>query len=163
MGFDAFALWADADAIVVAGSDGSIALRMAGSSEFERIDGAPAASYGSVWAFSPNDIWAGNSEGQLARYDGSTWKTVRTNAKDTIVKMWGVGGVLYYITASEFGRWNGTQLEVLIPANAGLQMHDVWGRSQNEVFLAVSDARLAQYKCGDTLLVWFDGAQFHQF
>ncbi len=163
LAFGALAIWADADTIALAGSNQSIALRLPGTTNFKLIDGVPVGDYVSVWGSSSNNIWAGNMAGQLAQFDGSAWQVIQTNANDSINKLWGANGVLYYITSSEFGRWNGTQLEVLIPASAGLQMRDLWGRSQNEVFLALSDHTFAQYKCGDKFLVWFDGTSFHQF
>ena len=161
--FSASAVWSDGATIAVAGSNQSIALRAPGSTKFQRLDGVPVGDYGTVWGFSSNNIWAGNSAGQLVQYDGSAWQVVQTNANDSITRLWGANGALYYTTSSEFGRWNGTQLDVLVPASAGIRMRDLWGRSQNEVFLAVSDPTFAQYKCGDKFLVWFDGTSFHRF
>jgi hypothetical protein len=95
-------------------------------------------------------------------YDGSQWRVIPTQWQG-IENLWGAGSELYVSSQSGFGRWNGTATESLIDASAGLQVTAFWGRSENEVFLAVTDPTFADYQCGQYFAVWFDGTKFHQF
>ncbi len=157
------AIWADENTIVVVGAEQSIYMRTTGSSDFALVPSVPAGDYTSVWGFGSNDLWVGNTIGQLLHYNGSSWQTVNSNTTNAIGAIWGVDGELFFTTQSEFGHWNGNTAEILIASQAKLGMMKLWGLSSKEVFLAVDDASFADYKCGDHFLVWFDGSAFHQF
>lgn len=156
------AIWADQNEVVVVGADQSIYVK-SGSADFAPLAGAPAGDYWSVWGFTAQDLWFGNSVGQLVHYDGASWQVIPTSATDPIFTLWGADTQIYYSTGDTFGRWNGTAAESLIAASSGLAISDVWGRSSTEVFLAVSDPTFADNRCGQYFAVWFDGTQFHQF
>lgn len=161
------ALWADSQTVIAVGADQTILMKT-GTSALAPIPGVPAGVYGSVWAFGANDIWAGNTAGQLVHYDGSKWKTIETASKDTsgsgISHLWGAAGTLYFTTYSEMGRWNGTTVQMLLTPSADRspQFSGIWGRSANEVFVALRDSTYKKYACGSAFMLWFDGTQFHQ-
>jgi hypothetical protein len=163
----AWAIWADADNIVVVGSNQSIYRRKGAGSEFTQLSGVPAGNYNSVWAFGPEDIWAGNS-GQIVHFDGDSYQIALTNLPGSIAQLWGSEGELYFRTSSVsgtssgFGRWNGTSMETLIAGDTGVNINDMWGISKNEVFLAVQDSQMPDDPCGGNTLVWYDGATFHE-
>jgi hypothetical protein len=77
---------------------------------------------------------------------------------------------LYFATKVEFGRWNGTSVEMLLtpPEDADLssypaQFGRVWGTSPKDVFVPLRDSRYEQYACGGTFVLWYDGTSFHSF
>jgi len=156
------AIWADENQVVVVGTDQDIYVK-SGSAAFAALPDVPAGDYWSVWGFSAQDLWFGNSVGQLVHYDGASWKVIQTSATGPISSLWGADGQVYFTAGDSFGRWNGTSVETLIASTSGLAIADVWGRSSSEVFLAVSDPSFADYQCGRYFAVWFDGTKFHQF
>ncbi len=159
------ALWAGGGALVSATGNQDIC-EGTSASDIALLPGIPAGDYNSVWGFSANDIWFGNRAGQLVHFDGHTWQVVQTEAQG-FINLWGADGVIYYYSNEIFGRWNGTTAETLLreaPTPNGFGIQGVWGRSKDEVFLAMEgDYSLTNYRCGDFRLVWFDGKQFHLF
>lgn len=166
------AVWADPQTVIAVGEDQTILMKT-GSGALAPIPGVPAGVYGSVWAFGPSDIWAGNTAGQLVHYDGSKWQTVPTGSRDIsgsgIVQIWGASGSIYFITYAEMGKVNGTAVQMLLspPADTDMssypgQFRSIWGRSSNEVFVALRDSTYKKYACGSVYLLWYDGSEFHQ-
>ncbi|HEY2405059.1 MAG TPA: hypothetical protein VGI10_03605 [Polyangiaceae bacterium] len=154
-----FSMWASLDRIVLAGQS-AVYVRQ-GASDFVPIAGAPAGDYAKVWGFGSAEIWAGNHAGQLVHYDGTAWSAMQASQNGSgVTQLWGIDGQLYFATLGEFGRWNGTALALL---TSHLYVTSIWGRSNSEVFLTVQDPTFAQYKCGESFVLWFDGSQFHQF
>jgi len=136
-------------------------------------DWGMAGNYTSVWAFAADDVWFGNGAAQLLHYDGKKWKIYPTGSRDLsfsgITQLWGSSGILYFSTQAEFGRWNGTSIEMLLqpPADADLsalpaQFGRFWGTSPSNVFVPVRDSRFGQYSCGGIFVLWFDGTEFHR-
>lgn len=167
------AVWADSQSVVVVGENQTI-LMQSGSGPLTALPNVPAGDYASVWAFGASDIWAGNTVGQLAHYDGKAWKIIPTGSRDIggsgVSKLWGADGILYFMTATEMGRWNGSSVDMLLepPAGTDLSVYPgnftgMWGRSAQEVFVAMGDRRYLDYACGGSFMLWFDGSQFHQF
>jgi len=161
------AVWADSQSVVVVGDDQTI-LMQSGNSPLTALPNVPAGNYTSVWAFGASDIWTGNSIGQLVHYDGKTWKVIPTGSQidPAIGKLWGADGIVYFITGVEMGRWNGSSVDMLLePAGSDHSgfFFDIWGRSAQEVFVAIMDRFYMTYTCGGTFMLWFDGSQFHQF
>jgi hypothetical protein len=165
-GWDLLAVWADPQVAIVVGSNQTIATRT-GTGELTPMSGVPAGCYQAVWAFGPNDLWFGNNANQLMHYDGKKWKAYATGSRsiDGIESLWGASGVVYFTTRMEFGRWNGTEVELLLRAkdDGASLFGSVWGRSPNEVFIAIRDPQYRDTACGAAFILWFDGAQFHQF
>jgi len=167
------AVWADSQSVVVVGDNQTILMR-SGDGPLTALPNVPAGNYYSVWAFGASDIWTGNSIGQLVHYDGKGWKVIFTGSLlapgATIGKLWGADGIVYFITGWEMGRWNGSSVDVLLEPPAGTDFTaypgyftGLWGRSAQEVFVAMWDRRYLDYACGENFLLWFDGSQFHQF
>jgi hypothetical protein len=171
--FEIYDIWADAENVIAVGPDQSIFLRQ-GEGKFEPLPQVPAGDYTSVWAFGSKDIWAGNSQNQLVHFDGSRWQTIETASHDAtgsgIIGMWGDGGVVYFITFTEFGRADELGARLIYerapsaaPSEPYLTASSLWGRSKDEVFLTFDDAAFKDYRCGSSFIVWYDGAEFHQF
>jgi len=159
--------------VVAAGLNQSIYLKQ-GSAAFEALPNVPAGDYTASWAFAANDIWAGNGDGQLVHYNGSSWKIVETGSHDKsgsgIVALWGDDDTVYFMTFTEFGRATEAGAELLFSRSPSAQPSDpffspqsLWGKSKDELFLTISDEQFKEYACGAAFLVWFDGTKFHQF
>lgn len=80
------------------------------------------------------------------------------------------GRSIYFAAGQEFGRFKDGVAEILLgpPAGAGyaetrIVVTDVWGLSENEVFVAVTDADYYPYECSHYFVLWFDGNEFHSF
>lgn len=159
------AIWAGPEGVIVAGPNQTIATQ-AGTGPLTPLPGVPVGSYQAVWSFAANDIWFGNSANQLLHYDGDKWQVHATGSKSTggILNLWGTSGTVYFTTGMEFGRWNGSQVEILLRASSSANTFGtIWGRSQSEVFIAIRDPRYQNNACGSVFILWFDGTQFHQF
>ena len=164
------AVWAGPDGAIVSGYNQTIATQE-GAAPLTFLSGVPAGQYLAIWAFGPSDVWFGNSANQLLHYDGNRWQVHATGSKSTggIWNLWGASGTVYFTTRTEFGRWNGSRVEILLQAQDQDQdpndgpFGGVWGRSVDEVFVAIRDARYRDTACGSVFMLWFDGAQFHQF
>jgi len=159
--------------VVAAGLNQAIYLKQ-GSAPFKALPKVPAGDYTASWAFAADDIWAGNGAGQLVHYDGSSWRVVETGSRDTtgsgIVALWGDSGTVYFMTYTEFGRTTESGAELLLsrspdalPSDPYFSPQSLWGKSKNEVFLAISDGQFKKYACGTSFMTWFDGSKFHQF
>ena len=165
------ATWTDGKIVVAAGGDQTVLMGTA-DGQLTPVAGVPAGGYGAVWGFGANDIWLGNGAGQLVHFDGSKWQAHDTGSRDLggIQQLWGDSGVLYFSTSIEFGRWNGSSVEILLqpPADAAISKYPAafgqfWGRSANDVFIPLRDSRYAYYTCGGAFVLWYDGSQFHSF
>jgi hypothetical protein len=159
------AIWAGPEGAIVAGYNQTIATQ-AGNGPLTFMSGVPVGEYRAVWAFGPSDVWFGNRANQLLHYDGKKWQAHATGSKSTdgIKSLWGAAGNVYFTTRSEFGRWNGSQVEILLQAAGDTDLFGtIWGRSVDEVFVAIRDWRYNDNACGAAFILWFDGARFHQF
>ncbi len=160
------ALWAS-EVLVLATDDHAIYRAPRGSSDFVPLSGLPvAAHYAALWAFGPDDIWAGNSQGELLHYDGASWTTIPTGLSESVAQIWGADGVVYFRTQRHFGRYEASRVALLLgPSEAApydLKVESIWGLGKSEVFVSLTDQALADYACSSRLLVWFDGQAFHQ-
>ena len=167
------AVWADSQTLIECGVNQTILVKN-GAEDLTQLTGVPAGSYTAVWAFAADDVWFGNDAAQLLHYDGKKWKIYPTGSRDIsfsgITQLWGSSGILYFSTQTEFGRWNGTSIEMLLqpPADADMsapsaQLGRFWGTSPTNVFVPARDSRFAQYACGGIFVLWFDGTEFHRF
>jgi hypothetical protein len=165
------AVWADEETVVVAGYNQAVLRKSSDSNDFMPLPEAPIGDYLSIWSLGAGDVWLGNSAGQLVRYDGTSWHIISTGppARNAITAMWGSGGQLYFQSQSQFGRWNGQSIELLLSlppddgGGIGIFFNGLWGRSPNEVFLAFTDTAFEQFSCGGHFMMWFDGTQFRLF
>jgi hypothetical protein len=168
-----YALWADEQIVVAVGYDQTMVVQE-GAGALARVPSVPAGQYGAVWGFGRNDLWLGNSASQLLHYDGSKWQVFATGSKNGsgggIAQLWGVAGALFVATSTEFGRWNGAGVDWLLAFPDGTPVGSepamfgrFWGRSPQEIFLPVRDRRYRAQACGEGIMLYFDGSQFHQF
>ena len=166
-------VWADSQSVVAVGDNETILMRT-GNGPCAPMPNVPAGNYRSVWAFGTSDVWTINSAGQLLHYDGNNWEVVSpispdpTGGLDRISsKLWGADGIVYFLTGNEMGRWNGSSVDVLldlgVTETGTLRFADMWGRSAKEVFVTMADRDDQRYACGGSIILWFDGSQFHQF
>jgi hypothetical protein len=167
------ALWADDQVVVAVGYDQTMVVRE-GAGALQRVPSVPAGDYGAVWGFGRNDFWLGNSAKQLLHYDGSKWQVFATGSRNGsgqgITQLWGVAGTLFVATSTEFGRWNGASVDWLLSYPEDTQVGAeptsfgrFWGRSPQEIFLPLRDRRYRYQSCGEGIVLFFDGSQFHQF
>jgi hypothetical protein len=159
------ALWADDQTLVLAGGNQTIYMQTATSGNYVQLSGVPAGNYYSVWAFGPQDVWAGNSAGELVHYDGNSWQVYPTGSSGGISALWGANGQVYFTTTTqhEVGRWNGQTVETLLTSGEVATVTDLWGRSSSEVFVTLHDYDFEGYACGGSFILWFDGTEWHQF
>lgn len=132
-------------------------------SELRALSNAPAARYTAVWGFAGDDVWFGNSAGQLTHYDGDGFSRGQIPSGieyPGITALWGDAGQLFFSMYDRFGRVTPElELETLLAA----QTLGFWGTSPNEVFLAVGDSAYENTACGEAFLLYFDGSAFHRF
>lgn len=155
-------IWADQTRLLVAAKDGLYECPVSQGMFFQRRD-APIAEYTSVWALTEDDVWAGTSHGELVHFDGQSWDVLETGTQSPITRLWGSDGEVFYMNESLLGRFKGGELETLISAWPGLRLWDLGGISAREVFVTLTDEVLANYRCGQRRILWFDGAEFHSF
>ena len=135
------------------------------------LPNAPFASYNAAWGFAENDVWFGNSFGQLVHYDGTNFTIRQASAPERqgIVGLWGQGGQLYFSTATEFGRVVDGSPETLLSLSGspldsgGVFVRGMWGTSPTDIFLALAGTcpdELTPCRCNS--VYWFDGQAFHQ-
>jgi len=168
-------LWADEDRVLLVGGNQAVFQKNTADADFAAIPGVPAGDYTAVWSFAANDTWVGNQAGQLVHYDGSKWTVFETGSKDItgagIVQLWGSSdGQLFFRTYTEFGRYDGKQVELLLelpadgdPSLARVITGGLWGLSSKEVFLSVTDKQFNKYACGGQFMLFFDGTTLHPF
>jgi hypothetical protein len=163
-------VWTDGQTVIAVGADQTVFIGHV-NGELTTVANVPAGDYTAVWGLGPNDFWLGNSAGQLMHFDGSKWEAHDTGSLDYgIQQLWGDSGIVYFATRSEFGRWNGSSVEMLLKPPSGTSLSKYpgafgrfWGRSANEVFLPLRDSRYKDYTCGSAFMLYYDGAQFHSF
>lgn len=156
--------WADEETVVVAGEHQTVLVRQ-GQQDFAPVPGVPAGYCSSVWAFGADDLWLGSLQG-VVHYDGQSWSVVHELEVQATVRFWSDGSDLFFASEREFGRVRrdaDNAVEVLLSLPAEIALTGMWGRASDEVFVSLIDRRFNEYRCGDNMLLWFDGAEFHRF
>jgi hypothetical protein len=177
-------VWADETSIFCAGDTGII---LSWEDDTWTVhDTRTIDSISTIWGFSPDDVWAGTSNGRLLHYNGSTWDHVtwpdmgdgtdecRTPG-DGILGMWGRDGVLFFHTTRQLVMWDGVGFRVLgywpgtyTPSSGGwycrgqVVIRAIWGNSVDELFLAVEESDVDTDLC-EEYIMWWDGSEFHWF
>ncbi|MBN1770321.1 MAG: hypothetical protein JXB32_03590 [Deltaproteobacteria bacterium] len=185
---DQASLWADDDDLFCAGSYAAL-VSLEGDA-WRIHDPGTLSDLTSIWGFEGDDVWVGTRAGELLHFDGTTWRRISwssleddtpCNQRSAISRMWGSGGVLYFITDTQLARWDGTRVEVLghWPGTrttdpegletclGGMQPVSLWGNRPDEVFVAVVDSSELylpwdSYCHGGAVLRW-DGTALHRF
>jgi hypothetical protein len=177
-------IWANETDVFVAG--GSAVLLSLDGEEWRIHDPGTVSDLTSLWGFGSADVWVGTVDGQLRHFDGATWSDVPWSSRDDgsicnedkpIQAMWGADGILYFITETQFARWNGTEVEVLahwprtnittgaVGCTSDLTPVALWGNSPTEVFLTVArpnPARGIGTYCDGVAVLWWDGTTLRQ-
>ena len=166
------AIWANDNLAYLAGQYQLYSWRSQPPTGLLALPNAPAAQYTTAWALKEDDVWFGNSVGQLVHYDGTSYRILQASSVDRggIAGMWGQGDQLYFYTQTEFGRIVDDASEILLtvpgepPAYGGAVISGLWGLSPQEVFLAIEGALdLNMTPCRHNSMFWYDGVSFHQF
>ena len=162
------AIWANDNLAYLAGEYQLYSWQGQPATGLVALPNAPTANYTAAWALKEDDVWFGNTVGQLVHYDGTSFRILQASTIDRggIVGLWGQGDQLYFYTGTEFGRVvNGTsEILLTVPLASGGAITGLWGLSPQEVFLAIAgsyDSRTVP--CTQNSMFWFDGVSFHQF
>ena len=158
----AFTVWASSDTVLVGANSGNAFIYSSTNSNVATAQsGLPQFDNTAAWGFAPDNLWLGNSNGQLLNYNGSGWSVAATIAGDcrAIRKMWGIDGTLFFITNSSVGLLSNGNVQMLAeyPCNGDIVVYSLWGNSVSEVFFAITDASLSASPCGDAQLLWYNG------
>jgi hypothetical protein len=165
------AVWGTEEVAYLAGDYQPYLWSRTNPSTLVALPNAPSASHNAVWGFAENDVWFGNSFGQLVHYDGTSFTVRQASAPERqgIVGLWGQGGQLYFSTSTEFGRVVDGSPETLLslsgspPDYGGVFLGGMWGLSPTDVFVVLAGAcpdHLTPCRCNSVF--WFDGQNFHQ-
>ncbi|MGC4093748.1 MAG: hypothetical protein QM756_38775 [Polyangiaceae bacterium] len=167
------AVWASDEVVYLAGEYQPYVWPIgAAAGELKALPRAPVAEYTSVWGFGRDDVWFGSSRGGLTHYDGASYTIQQivpaSAAFPHVAGLWGTAGTLYVRGYTGLWRLVDGKPQVLMdpfpdPEYGGLFIRSMWGTSPNDVFLALSDYAKSGAACGSSLLLHFDGAEFHRF
>lgn len=165
-------LWGTESTLLLATTEGAYVSHGSGAPVLQDLpvtDVSAGATYPtSVWGFSDEELWVGNSEGELFhRQDGSwtlAWSSNSTDECRAITGMWGHGGQLFVTTLnSVYTVETGGHVRRLAhrpcdpEGRAGFW--SIWGNSAEEVFVAEQKGGESG-ACGRVELSWFDGTQW---
>jgi hypothetical protein len=107
----------------------------AGAWNEQDVELADTYSFGAVWAFGPNDVWAGGTS--LVHFDGAAWTKVETaTVIGFVTDMWGFApDDLWAVDGSQILHWDGTAWAPMdvapydpteVNAVFGIAPDDVW-------------------------------------
>lgn len=161
------ALWSN-DEIVIGAAANQNVFTYAQLGLDDLTNEAPGGTYVSVFGFSETDIWLGTSLPKLVHYDGASWDTTALDLECDlagVTSLWGTNETLFFATRYAFGRIDedGVDIIVDLPCSASTNFKRISGLSETEVFLSIADEPYAEYACGATFTVWYDGSEFHRF
>lgn len=161
------AVWGDRERVFIAGDSSFFVSYSVEHGQLTVDPSVPAGDYTAVWGFeggSDDEVWLGNSVGQLVhRLDGA-WTVIDTDTGEGIKTLWGGEGTVYFHTAHAFGRASTAGSEVLVSfaATGDKTVQALWGLGPREVFVALHDDALEEFACGGLAVFWFDGETFHR-
>ena len=162
-------LWADENQVTALGFQSEVSTLRGGSWTSETS--APFAYR--MWGNAANDLWFVDTSNHLVHFDGSETTGIADLGPDgcghwrNVTGIWGSGDSVYIYSPSSLQRWDGTTLETLgdwaCTFNDGsIIVQRVWGNGPDEVFVAMSDFTRSIRRCGETIVVYFDGDEFHR-
>ena len=161
------ALWANDARVYLGGNYGLYMYEPGVDAQLRPLADAPAANYVSAWGFATDDVWFGNSAGQLTHFDGQGYTRIKAivSLYPDVSRLWGSGGVLYFGGWRTFGRLVNDEVETLIDGSRpdAPDITSFWGTSASDVFLALSEPAFEGTACGSALFLHFDGREFHRF
>jgi hypothetical protein len=165
------AIWAVEGCVYLAGKYQIYVWRSTSPATIVPLGQPPAGEYVAAWGFAENDVWFGNTVGQLVHYDGNGFRILQItqSSHGGIRGLWGDAGILYFHSDLELGRFRSDgQTEILLSGTPAQDSSPVvqalWGRSANEVFLSLSGIIDGPIEpCQINTLYWFDGESLHPF
>lgn len=103
------------------------------------------ATVQSIWALSPNDIWAVGNGGSILHYDGASWtlKPVPVGVSENLYGVWASGPSSVWAVGA-FGRilrYDGTTWST-VNSPTTMTLYGIWGVSPTDIW-AVGDATSA--------------------
>jgi len=105
-----------------------------------RVFAAPATSnVTALWAFAPNDVWAGGEV--MLHFDGTAFTQVTTPATGFVNDFWGLAPTdLYAVAGPELLHWDGAAWSMIDFAGEidPLELTAVWGTSGADLWLGDS-------------------------
>lgn len=173
-------LWSDGERLVAVGERGTVVAIV--DERAEVLEPPTLATIAAVWSTSDDLLWVGSLDGELFRFDGSSWTpqdwTATTGTTEPcdqpdrihrIVGMSGSGDVLFFHTEDMIVRRDDSGFRVLghwpWPARdapecaAGLRVRAIRATSEDDLFsLLTRENGLA---CDDAFIVHWDGVAFH--
>jgi hypothetical protein len=95
-----------------------VALGACGGSSWSGQDLPPGVvGLSTVWAFAPNDVWAGGTK--VLHYDGASWQPVAVPSGGGVEQMWGAApDDLWAVDGSSVLRWQGSSW-TMVPMGSG--------------------------------------------
>ena len=105
---------------------------------FDPVEAVGAAAsggrYSCVWGTGPGNIWAVGNAGQLARWDGSAFVRIPSEAREHLRALWGTGpDNLWALGSSETVHWDG-QAARLVPSAQGFFLTGMWGPDRDHAW-----------------------------
>jgi len=154
-------VWSNGDASVVAATQGRVFVA-SGTSTFVAQPKVPPNDFRSAWGFATDDLWVGDSAGNLVHGDGSAWTVAWTDPAcggRPIRGMWGHRGSLYFYTDSSVGVRDASGVRTIFDegCNAPDVVTGLWGNSPSEVFFVVRRGGPVSPACGVASVFLFDG------
>ena len=140
-----------------------------------------AQVFSSLWGIAEDNLWAGTYDDEVDRepgvfhFDGDQWQGRPWGATNqcgdshpTAKGIWGVDDTVYLHSDHELVRMRNGVSESLLQWDCNLlntpNIRSIWGTGRNELFMVVSTSSdNAAFSCNDTVLLHFDGSEFHQF
>jgi hypothetical protein len=182
--FYTLGLWANDEAAVVVGTSGNAYLFPTGESAPRAIPAPSTADAYAVWGFAANDLWLGNSVGELYHFDGASWSleySLPPGECSGIRGLWGSDGVLYFYNSVAVFRLRAGKVDSILrlPCDPyGAQaVRSIWGNAADELFIALQDYRARDFvtpegaievnfepreTCGAARVLYFDGTRLGQ-
>jgi hypothetical protein len=165
------AVWGTEDVAYLASDYRLYRWSRANPSRLVPLANAPTGAYTAAWGFGENDVWFGNSLGQLVHYDGTDFAILQASKpeREGITRLWGQGDALYFSSATEFGRIADGHAQTLLTTSPPSQhrstggLTGMWGTSATDVFLVLAGAGDEDTPpCRSSSAFWFDGQALHQ-
>lgn len=149
------------DSIVLAGGDG---LAIFDGSSTTPVGNVPAGNYkGGVWADAANDFYVVNQVGQLLHYDGD-FRVMHDFEEEIELTFRRGGNRLFFITDQSFGVIENGSAEMLLEVPLGqFRFTQLATDGDGNAYLGLLDQDLKKYRCGEHVMLYYDGNTFHRF
>ncbi len=116
-----------------------------------------------IWGTSKSDIFAGGYS-CILHYDGYGWTKVPISLTHSITGIWGTSPANVYAVDSHGGvyRYNGDVWEVIRNPMYDNDGGDIWGSSDNDIFIVGDNPYPEPYPNYDPVIFHFDGIHFQE-